>query len=211
MYWWFAALSGIGFFIVFGIFVYWSMQQKYTPSTNASFVALNYMKYNGPEWYAALAAFFMCGIIFTIFLNVIQFEIYNRLEVCHPYFYQSSACRKLISKSITNDPAFSKMKNDITKKAYRGDASAASTVNHISETTEQSNDKFIDEINKVNDVLQNVGPTNLGNLKSTMSSSKSPAIPSAMSQLKTLWEQTIVDPTMAKYVDPINRLYHSLA
>ena len=104
-------------FIVIGIFIIYSTLAHSTPpSNNVSFVALNYMKYNGPEWYAACVASFMCLIIFVIFLNVIQFEIYNRLEVCHPYFYQSSACRKLIAHGISSNPSFKNMKMIFQRK-----------------------------------------------------------------------------------------------
>ena len=169
------------------------------------------MKYNGPEWYAALVALFMCGIIFTIFLNVIQFEIYNRLEVCHPYFYQSSACRKLISQSIATDPVFINMKNNFLKKTYKNvAASSVSKINNISDKHDAYNQNFIDEINEVNDVVQNLGPFNLGNLKKSISSSKSTDKPSVMNQIKTLLDTTIVDPTMTKYIDPLKRLYTSL-
>ena len=167
------------------------------------------MKYNGPEWYAACVASFMCLIIFVIFLNVIQFEIYNRLEVCHPYFYQSSACRKLIAHGISSNPSFTNMKNDFSKKTFRQTTSATSTVKDISDKANNSNINFIREINQVNDVVQNLGPVNLGKLKKTMSSSASPS-PSVLNQIKTLLDQTIIDPTMTKYIDPLKRLYTSL-
>jgi len=167
------------------------------------------MKYNGPEWYAALAAFFMCGIIFTIFLNVIQFEIYNRSEVCHPYFYQSSACRKLVAKSIASDQNFAKMKNDFSKKTFRQAASSVNVVENIAKQTDTDNQNFVDEISDVTDIIQNLESDDLGKLKRKMSSSTSPA-PSVIDQMKTLLDQTIVDPTIAKYVDPLKRLYKSL-
>ena len=163
-----------------------------------TYVALNYMKFNAPEWYAAVIAAIFFFFIFIIFFNVIQFELYNRTEQCHPYFYQSSACRKLIANTIANDDYFHKIKSEYSRNVYNDQASMIQKINAVDAPLAKQSSSIIKTI------LSGLN----GTLGGTLGNASAPA--SAIYELKTLLDKTIVDPTLAKYVSPLQKLYNSL-
>jgi hypothetical protein len=175
------------------------------------YVALNYMKYNAAEWYAAVLAGVFLVVIFSIFLNVIQFEVYNNTGVCHPYFYQSSACRKLIANSIASDPNFQSMKQTFSSATYDKDASLTHQVNAISNQVSAPDSTTVSQISQIADAIQNLG-SYLGSLQQVVAApAPGPAASSTLSQLKSLVDSTLIDPAMAKYVEPLQRLYRSMS
>lgn len=181
-----------------------------------TYVALSYMKYNRHLYYAAVMAGILCAVVFGIFLNVIQFEVYNRTGVCHPYFYQSSACRQLIATTIASDPKFSGLKQDYSKTVYNDPASLAQQVNRAAQQLNQNDNTLLKMLKNLGDVLQNLTPSNLGKFKEMAtsplaSSTSANPQPSPLSQLKTLLQTTVVDPTMTKYVAPLQRLVNVIA
>jgi hypothetical protein len=173
------------------------------------------MKYNRHLYYAAVTAGVLCAIVLGIFLNVIQFEVYNRTGVCHPYFYQSSACRQLIASTIASDPRFSAMKQDYSKTVYDDPASLAQQVNRAAQQVNENDNTLLRMLGNLGNVLQNLTPSNLGKFKQ-MAASPSPSpggapVPSPLSQLQALLQTTVVDPTMTKYGAPLQRLVGVIA
>jgi hypothetical protein len=176
-----------------------------------TYTVLNYMKYNSHNWYAANIAGIICVTVYCIFLNVLQFEGFNRMDICHPYFYQSSACRKLIAKTIADDPNFSSMKNSYTKKVYDTDASLVKQVQQVSSKVESQDATVSGKLSQIVDELQRMGSSYLGMLRTEASQPSDHHDASVLTQLKSLLDATVVDPAMTKYVGPLTRLYTTLS
>lgn len=176
-----------------------------------TYAVLNYMKYNYHYWYAANLAAFLCIVIYSIFLNVIQFEGYNRLDICHPYFYQSQACRKRVAEKISENLDFQQLKKTYSTEVYNKKTSLIDQVNTMdSDIHNKENtvfDKFVDLVNQ----LEKLGSSYLGNFQKLEKERKQNDPPSVLTQLKTVLDRAIVEPTMTKYVDPLTRLYTKLA
>ena len=182
-----------------------------------AYVALNYMKYNAHYWYAAVTAGVICSVTLCIFLNVIQFEVYNRTNTCHPYFYQSDACRRLISETIAADPKFKNLKANFSQTVYNKPYALSQKVSQVSRDLSGKDDTLVGTLRNLGDVLQNLQSTYLGKFQNMAkaptpaSSPSAPDKPSVLSQLQTLLGQTVVDPAMAKYVAPLQRLVTAIA
>lgn len=170
---------------------------------------LTYMKYNYHYWYAANLAVIMCGVIYSIFLNVLQFEGYNRKGICHPYFYQSPACRKLISNTIANDDKFASLRETYAKNTYKNEASVISQIRHAEDKASASS--VVGQLSQLVSGIQNLGSSYLGNLRWQVNQPVDNTKPSILTQIKTLLDATVVDPAMTKYVDPLTRLYVTLS
>lgn len=170
---------------------------------------LTYMMYNEAQWYAAIVALFVCGIAFLVILNVIQFEVMNRLELCHPYFFQSDACRKLIRDTIAADANFAAIRKRYKEAAYTTASSAVKAIQTVSDDVTKQDDSILVQLGLISDSVQKLGAKYLGNLQ-TMAQAPAAAGQSLATQLKTLLDATVIDPAMIKYKDPLTRLYNSL-
>lgn len=172
-----------------------------------TYQVLNYMKYNYHYWYAANFAAIMCGIIYSIFLNVLQFEEYNHTGICHPYFYQSTACRKLVSSTIASDGQFATLKETYAKKTYGTEASVINQVQRAESKASSQDTSVVGQLSQFVQGIQNLGTSYLGNLRWQVNQPTDNAQPSILTQIKTLLDMTLIDPTVTKYVDPLTRLY----
>ena len=157
---------------------------------------LDYFKYNAADYYAAVLAGVLLFVIFCIFLNVIQFETYNRMGICHPYFYQSDACRRLVASTLASNPRFSAMKNAFVQSVYDNQNSVSDKVATLAKNVNEQSSSLIGQINQVTTAFQN--SPSLGNTSSFVS------------QVKSLIDATLIDPTMIRYVQPLQRLYQSM-
>jgi hypothetical protein len=170
---------------------------------------LTYMRYNGPQWYAAVLTLTLCLVAFSVFLNVINFEVTNQLEICQPYFFQSDACRKLIRDTIAADADFAAMRQSYQQTAYNASNSATRTVQDVADKVTQQDGTILAKLGLVTDAVQKLGAKYLGDLKALAQQPAAAGQTLAM-QLKTLLDATIIDPTLIKYKDPLTRLYNSL-
>jgi len=180
-------------------------------SVKMTYLVLNYMKYNYHHWYAANVAVIVCGLIYCVFLNVLQFEGNNRTGNCQPYFYQSSACRKLVSNTIATDANLTDMKQTYSNNTYDTDASLLKKVQTAESKASSGDASVLGQLSKFANGIQNLRAFDLGNLRTEVNQPGDNAQPSVLTQLKTLLDTTIVDPTMIKYVDPLTRLYGALS
>ena len=174
-----------------------------------TYVALNYMKYHYHHWYAANVAMVICFVMYLIFLNVLQFEGYNRMNMCHPYFYTSSACRKLVSETIAANNDFASLKRGYVANVYNdANQSIDRQVQTLSAQAQQS--KAMNKLNDFVQSIQNMASSYLGKLRTEVNTAP-PDKPSVLSQLKRLLDTTVVNPVLTKYIDPLSRLYATLS
>jgi len=174
-----------------------------------TYVVLNYMKYQYHHWYAANLAMVICFVMYLIFLNVLQFEGYNRMNMCHPYFYTSSACRKLVAETIAANNDFATLKRGYVTQVYQ-DANQAIDRNVQTLSAQAQHSTAIKKLNDFVNNVQNLASSYLGNLRTEVNKAP-PDKPSVLSQLKRLLDTTIVNPVLTKYIDPLSRLYATLS
>jgi len=159
-----------------------------------------------------------------------MYEWLNVQDICNPTYYYGKACKNMISKQILMDPQFI----DTKRKFYR----AKDTIDYEfipkDDKLVKEAEKNIDQNVKMTDNVIESGITNiqsfsenvntvfqkyLGNMKSivkdtsVLSQDTMQSFSQITENLKSLMEklhESIIDPTFAKYSDPLKKLYASL-
>lgn len=194
------------------------------------YLPLTYYTYNIQNYYASIAASILFFIFYSILFVALKYEVYNKQDYCDPMFYYGKACRNDIANKIQQNEDLLKVK----KKFYSNvktltDASGATTqdkanielagqtVNANLSENKEFTKNTIEQIQEITNVLNMASSKYLGNLQSLLSSTQNQSN-SALQQIQGLLnnvqdqiKQTVIDPALARYTDPLQKLYKSLS
>ena len=194
------------------------------------YLPLTYYTYNIQNYYASIVASILFFIFYSILFVALKYEVYNKQDYCDPMFYYGKACRNDIANKIQQNEDLLKVK----KKFYSNvktltDASGATTkdkanielagqtVNANLSENKEFTKNTIEQIQEITNVLNMASSKYLGNLQSLLSSTQNQSN-SALQQIQGLLnnvqdqiKQTVIDPALARYTDPLQKLYKSLS
>lgn len=191
---------------------------------------IQYLTYNRQSYYACIGSSILFLAFYIILVNILRYELNNKRGICEPDFYYSSACNDQMANTILADTNFYPSQNTFYNAVHRqfnvsqnaqeqeidgaGDA-VQGTLDANANFTQNS----IEEIQEVTDVIQLMTTKYLGNLQQFLNNAKSTSsstwnqvqeIPGLLQNLQNQINQAIVTPALARYVDPLQKLYQSL-
>jgi hypothetical protein len=195
------------------------------------YIPLYFDTYNLHYSYASTLTIVIFGIFFFFLFSVLSYEYDNKRNVCHPNFYYSKGCRNLISSTVTSDPDFLNQKNNFYSKmrliteTIKKDDTTISSIDASNESILQKNANYfqntIKQVQDLTDVLKTLSIRYLGELDTSLKNSPDNAnkmfveqrkkIEPLLITLKDTIQKTVIDPTYIRYVDPLEKIYKSLA
>ena len=188
-----------------------------------SYRPINYFSYNNPSYYACSISLTLFFIFFVILFRVFNYELLNAKNVCYPTYYYGQACSNNISDTLQLDTDFVSSKEEYYnkvkqyKQSLTRDGAKINIANNEIETNMKSNDNFaetsIQQIQDATSFIQELSSKYLGNLQQFLknTSNESQELSTYLTNLQSQINQTIVQPTFAKYTDPLQKLYQSLS
>ena len=188
-----------------------------------SYRPINYFSYNKPNYYACIISLVLCLLFLIILFRVFNYELLNAKNLCYPTYYYGRSCSNTITDTLQKDPAFLASKEayyekvKTYKRSLTKDGAKIDVANVKIDDNMTSNTNFaemsIQQIQDITSFIQGLTSKYLGNLRQMLqnSSNESQALSIYLTQLQTQINQSIVQPTFAKYTDPLQKLYQSLS
>lgn len=196
-----------------------------------TYYPLHYFTYNRTIYYQCIGLTILFVSFFGIIINVFKYEMYNKKGVCDPEYYYGSACKNVIANTVLADGGLVPIMNqfyytvenqlDPSQNAQQSAIdSAGDTVQNTINTNNQFAQNTVEQIQEVTNVVQLLTTKYLGNLQQFLQTAKSTSsatwnqiqeIPGLLNSLQSQINQAIITPALARYVDPLQKLYQSLS
>lgn len=194
------------------------------------YVPLYYNTYNLPYIYAATMAIVIFLLMYMVLSSVLIYEFNNKKNLCDPMYYYGKGCRNFVVNTITQDPNFLAQKNMFysTKENVHNriqiDEDNITGIDSSNTTFFANNETFsknvVKQVQELTDVLKTMSVKYLGNLQKAITYNpdansqfrvEQAKIPPILISLQNTINKTIMDPTYARYGEPLEKLYKSLA
>ena len=191
-----------------------------------SYRPINYFSYNNPSYYACAISLILFFIFFVILFRVFNYELLNAKNVCYPTYYYGQSCSNTITNTLQLDSEFVSAKEEYYRKAKQykrslmKDGAKIGIANEQIETNMTSNANFaetsIQQIQDATSLIQELSSKYLGNLQQFLKNTSNESdtniqeLSTYLTNLQSQINQTILQPTFAKYTDPLQKLYQSL-
>lgn len=194
------------------------------------YVPLYYSTYNLPYTNAATLTLILFFFIYSLLYSVLIYEFNKKKNICDPKYYYGKGCRNFVANTLTADPNFKAQKaefyntKDKVNKRIQIDRDTImgiddSNADFISRSNIFSKNT-IGQIQELTDIVKTMSVKYLGNLQTAITynpdanpqfSMEQAKIPPILASLQNTINKTIVNPTYARYGDPLEKLYKSLA
>ena len=191
---------------------------------------IHYLSYNKQSYYACIGSSILFVIFYFMLVNVLRYELNNKKNICEPNFYYSSACSNQIANTILLDTALNPSQNafynavqnkyDVSQTTQENEIDGAGkTVQGTLDANTNFTQNTIEQIQEITDIIQLITTKYLGNFQQFLQDTKSTSsttwnqiqeIPGLLQNLQNQINQAIVTPALARYVDPLQKLYKSL-
>ncbi len=192
---------------------------------------IHYLSYNRQSYYACIGSSILFLAFYIILVNILRYELNNKREICEPDFYYSSACNNQMANTILASTGFSPAQNafynavqnkltvsqnEQKQEIDEADDEVQGTLDANTHFTQNT----IEQIQEVTEVIQLITTKYLGNLQQFLNNAKSTSsstwnqvqeIPGLLQNLQKQINQVVVTPALARYVDPLQKLYQSLS
>jgi len=195
------------------------------------FKPINYYTYNSRNVFLAVFISVLFFAFYAILYLAFSYETSNRADICNPTFYYGNACRRQIARTALLDTSFlplkksyySNVQDSVNPRLTTDDTNKIEEVNNVVQDylseNKTFNDETIQEIEDLTDVLNLISTKYLGNIQDylatqTESSSVSHAlqnIPSMLQYIQEKMNKAIIEPTSARFVSPLKKLYQALS
>ena len=188
---------------------------------------IGYFSFNKPDYYACIISLILFFAFFVIVFQVFNYELLNTKNVCYPTYYYGRACNNMIVDTLQSDPIFLSAKQEYynNAKSYKNDinkdnakiAVANQQIDANLESNKQFAETSIQQIQDVTSFIQELTSKYLGNIHQFLQSVSNDSDANVeelsvyLSKLQSQINQSIVQPTFAKYTEPLQKLYQSLS
>jgi len=194
-------------------------------------IPIDYYTYNSHSYFLSVSITIVYIIFFSTLYLAFSYETSNKADVCNPTFYYGDACKRQIARTALNNQYFLPIKQEYYNNVeasinpriiadQSNNIAADASMNAYLDANAQFNEKTIQEIQDITDVLNLISTKYLGSIQKFLASSteklSTPVqqalndIPGMILSIQDKLNKSIIEPAASPFISPLQKLYKAL-